>query len=90
MCLARPFVITVKSEDGETTSNYTINLTSAASADASLNDFSVKYVKDDKEGDTYTASNGTLTLPYSAKAEMGNYKVYAQTNSGAVAAYLIL
>ena len=83
----KTFVITVKSEDGETTSNYTINLTSAASADASLNDFSVKYVKDGKEGDTYTASNGTLTLPYSAKAEMGNYKVYAQTNSGAVAAY---
>ena len=79
----KTFVITVKSEDGETTSNYTINLTAAASAEANLNDFSVKYVKDNKEGDTYTASNGTLTLPYSAKAELGNYKVYAQTSVGA-------
>ena len=79
----KTFVITVKSEDGETTSNYTINLTAAASAEANLNDFSVKYVKDNKEGDTYTASNGTLTLPYAAKAELGNYKVYAQTSVGA-------
>ena len=79
----KTFVISVKSEDGKTTTNYTVNLTAAASAEANLNDFSVKYMKDDKEGDTYTASNGTLTLPYSAKAELGNYKVYAQVSTGA-------
>ena len=79
----KTFVITVKSEDGETTSNYTINLTAAASAEANLNDFSVKYKDDKGEEHTYTASNGTLTLPYAAKAELGSYKVYVQTSVGA-------
>ena len=79
----KTFVITVKSEDGETTSNYTINLTAAASAEANLNDFSVKYKDDKGEEHTYTASNGTLTLPYAAKAELENYKVYVQTSVGA-------
>ncbi|CCX38737.1 s-layer domain-containing protein [Clostridium sp. CAG:1013] len=78
----KTFVITVKSEDGKTTNNYTVNLTVAASAEAKLNDFSVKYTKDGKET-VYSASNGTLTLPYAAKAELDQYIVYVQASTGA-------
>ena len=85
----KTFVITVKSEDGDTTSNYTINLTKAASGEAALNDFSVKYTDKDNKEIVYTAKDGTLTLPYSAKGtgaeggkELANYKVVVQVNAG--------
>ena len=78
----KTFVITVKSEDGNTTSNYTVNLTAAASAEANLNDFSVKYTEDGEDY-VYTAENGTLTIPYSAKLKLGEYKVLAQASAGA-------
>ena len=81
----KTFVIAVESQDkdNKTVTEYTINLTAAASAEAALNDFAVKYEKKGEDVVTYTASNGTLTLPYSAKAELANYKVYAQTSVGA-------
>ena len=82
----KTFVITVKSEDGKTTNNYTVNLTVAASAEAKLNDFSVKYTENGKET-VYSASNGTLTLPYAAKAELDQYIVYVQASTGATVKY---
>ena len=78
----KTFTITVKSEDGETTSNYTINLTVAASAEANLNDFSVKYTENG-EDHVYTAENGTLTIPYSAKLKLNEYKVLVKASAGA-------
>ena len=79
----KTFTITVKSQDDNTTKNYTITLTAAASAEANLNDFSVKYTDDDNKETVYTAENGTLTIPYSAKLKLDEYKVLVQASAGA-------
>ncbi len=82
----KTFVIRVASQDQttdqKTTTDYTINLTAAASAEAKLNDFTVKY-NDNGTEVSYTAANGTLTLPYAAQFDLSNYKVYAQFSTGA-------
>ena len=78
----KTFVIRVASQDGKASTDYTINLTVAASAEAKLNDFTVKYDDNGTEV-SYTAANGTLTLPYAAQYELANYKVYAQFSTGA-------
>ena len=79
----KAFTIKVVSEDGDTTNYYTVKLSAAATSEAKLNDFSVKYTDSNNKETTYTASNNTLTLPYAAKAELGSYKVYVQTSTGA-------
>ena len=79
----KTFTITVKSQDDNTTKNYTITLTAAASAEANLNDFSVKYTDDDNKETVYTAENGTLTIPYSAKLKLNEYKVLVKASAGA-------
>ena len=79
----KTFTITVKSQDENTTKNYTITLTAAASAEANLNDFSVKYTDDDNKETVYTAENGTLTIPYSAKLKLNEYKVLVKASAGA-------
>ena len=78
----KTFVIRVASQDGKASTDYTINLTAAASAEAKLNDFTVKY-NDNGTEVSYTAANGTLTLPYAAQFDLSNYKVYAQFSTGA-------
>ena len=83
----KTFVIRVVSEDKKTTNDYTINLAAAASSEAKLNSFSVKYTDADKKEHIYTAANGTLTLPYAAKAALGEYKVYVQTSTGAAVTF---
>ena len=81
----KTFVIAVESQDkdNKTVTEYTINLTAAASAEANLNDFSVKYTDDDNKETVYTAENGTLTIPYSAKLKLDEYKVLVQASAGA-------
>ena len=82
----KTFVIRVVSQDGKTTNDYTINLTAAAAPEAKLNSFAVKVTENGKET-VYTASNNTLTLPYAAKAALGDYKVFVQASTGAKVTY---
>ena len=82
----KTFVIRVVSQDGKTTNDYTINLTAAAAPEAKLNSFAVKVTENGKET-VYTASNNTLTLPYAAKAALGDYKVFVQASTGAAVTY---
>ncbi|MFR3239277.1 MAG: S-layer homology domain-containing protein, partial [Acutalibacter sp.] len=82
----KTFVVRVVSQDGKTTNDYTINLTAAAAPEAKLNSFAVKVTENGKET-VYTASNNTLTLPYAAKAALGDYKVFVQASTGAAVTY---
>ena len=79
----KSFIIRVTSEDGETYTNYTINLTEATSAEAVLNDFTVKDADDVTYTATWSGKTGTLTLPYMAQANLNDYKVIAQASTGA-------
>ena len=82
----KTFVIRVVSQDGKITNDYTISLTAAAAPEAKLNSFAVKVTENGKET-VYTASNNTLTLPYAAKAALGDYKVFVQASTGAKVTY---
>ena len=79
------FVIRVAAAEGDAYTDYNVTVGVASSVEANLNDFSVKYQKTGEDEVTYTATNGTLTLPYSAQAtgELTNYKIYAQASTGA-------
>ena len=77
----KSFIVRVKAAEGDAYTDYTVNLTAAAKAQALLGDVSVKTKVNGKEV-TYTTvwsgNTGTLTLPYSAKidANLANYTVY--------------
>ena len=79
-------VVRVVSQDTKATTDYTINVTAAASAEAKLNDFTVKG-KLNNEDVSYTATwnglNGTLTIPYSFSADVSGLNVYATASTGA-------
>ena len=82
----KTFIVRVVSNDEKTTTNYTINLTAAASAEAKINDFTVKGKLDGKDVSysvAWNGLNGTLTLPYAFSANLGGLTMYIQTSTGA-------
>ena len=81
------FTIRVKSEDGKTTNEYTINLTKAAAAENKLNNFTLKGEIDGEKIErsaVWNGETGTVTMPYAFKNSdtWGDMKVYATSSVG--------
>jgi hypothetical protein len=83
----KTFIVRVKAAEGDAYTDYTVNLTAAAKAQALLGDISVKTKNAAGEEVTYTTvwsgNTGTLTLPYSAKIDtnLADYTVYNPNHS---------
>jgi len=81
------FTIRVKSEDGKTTNEYTINLTKAAAAENKLNNFTLKGEIDGEKIErsaVWNGETGTVTMPYAFKDSntWDDIKVYATSSVG--------
>ena len=81
------FTIRVKSEDGNTTNEYTINLTKAAAAENKLNNFTLKGEIDGEKIErsaVWNGETGTVTVPYAflKSGNQGTVNVYATSSVG--------